>query len=34
MINPELMELLEQNDVFDVLVDSVTYQLTKNKQCG
>jgi hypothetical protein len=29
MINPELMKLLEQNDVFDVMVDSVTYQLQK-----
>ncbi len=29
MINPELMELLEQNDVLDILVGSVTYQLQK-----
>jgi len=29
MINPELMDLLEKNDVLDVLVDSVTYQLLK-----
>lgn len=29
MINPELMELLEKNDVLDVLVNSVAYQLQK-----
>lgn len=29
MINPELMELLEKNDVLDIMVDSVVYQLQK-----
>jgi hypothetical protein len=29
MINPELMKLLERNDVLDILRDSVTYQLQK-----
>jgi hypothetical protein len=29
MINPELMKLLETNDVLDVLKDSVTYQMQK-----
>lgn len=29
MINPELMELLEKNDVLDVLKDSVSYQMLK-----
>ncbi len=29
MINPELMELLESNDVLDVLRDSVSYQIEK-----
>ena len=29
MINPELMKLLETNDVLDILRDSVTYQLQK-----
>ncbi|MDX1596459.1 MAG: hypothetical protein R3327_05910 [Nitrosopumilaceae archaeon] len=29
MINPELMELLESNDVLDVLQDSVSYQIEK-----
>ncbi|MFB5624687.1 MAG: hypothetical protein ACE5RP_07240 [Nitrosopumilus sp.] len=29
MINPELMELLEKNDVLDIMVDSVSYQLQK-----
>ena len=31
MINPELMELLEKNDVLDILVGSVAYQLQKIK---
>jgi len=29
MINPELMELLEKNDILDILTDSVAYQLQK-----
>ena len=29
MINPELMKLLETNDVLDILRDSVAYQLQK-----
>jgi len=29
MINPELMELLEKNDVLDILVESVSYQMLK-----
>lgn len=29
MINPELMELLESNDVLDILRDSVSYQIEK-----
>ena len=29
MIHPELMKLLETNDVLDILMDSVTYQLQK-----
>jgi hypothetical protein len=31
MINPELMELLEKNDVLDILIGSVAYQLQKIK---
>ena len=31
MINPELRELLEKNDVLDILVGSVAYQLQKIK---
>ncbi|MGV7226708.1 MAG: hypothetical protein ACQ9CV_07300 [Nitrosopumilus sp.] len=29
MINPELMDLLEKNDVLDILIDSTAYQLQK-----
>jgi hypothetical protein len=29
MINPELMGLLEKNDIMDILIDSATYQLQK-----
>ena len=29
MINPQLMELLEANDMLDVMKDSVTYQMQK-----
>jgi len=29
MINPELMELLEKNDVLDILIESVAYQMLK-----
>jgi hypothetical protein len=29
MINPDLMKLLETNDVLDILKDSVTYQMQK-----
>jgi len=29
MINPELMDLLESNDVLDILRDSVSYQIEK-----
>ena len=29
MINPELMKLLEKNDVLDILKDSVAYQMQK-----